>query len=194
MSLMQLLAVGRTLKGIRNEAHRYRDVTDRNLLPRFGTSKPQLAAEPNVPAPARRTTPLPAAAVSAESDLNKQAGAQKHADQAPASTERKDSSLAAVVCGQRGKWFVARDRSATSAVSSPVAVSTRSDGVQIGMSLDNVQVVRNDLSDADLEVVPALRPGPNGREETTWVTASKRETGPSVWSRATTKLFAALHL
>jgi len=61
--------------------------------------------------------------------------------------------------------------------------------VQGELSLDRIKVVRNDLSDADLEVVPAkvpsaaASPGPASRLE--------RKDGPveSGWARATVSLF-----
>jgi hypothetical protein len=190
MSLIRLLAVGRTLKGIRDDSHRYRDVTGKRLLPKFGSSNAQAAGEPAVQIAATQTRSVLMAGRA--STVREQA--QKTAGQARASTERKPSSLAAFVYSQRDKWFFAKGRSATDAPSSRTPVKVGSTVMQGELSLDKVKVVRNDLSEADLEVVPALRPGPMGREETTWVTASKREMGLSVWSRATAKLMGALQI
>jgi hypothetical protein len=186
MSLIRLLTVGRTLKGIRDDSHRYRDVTGKRLLPKFGSSKAQAVGEPTVQIASTQTrSVLMAGRASAEP-------ASTLREQAQESTERKPSSLAAFVYGQRDKWFLAKSRSATDAPSSRTLVKVGSTVMQSELSLDKVKVLRNDLSEADLEVVPALRPGPVGREETTWVTASKREMGLSVWSRATAKLMKAL--
>ena len=181
MSLIRLLTVGRTLKGIRDDSHRYRDVTGKRLLPKFGSSKAQAVGEPAVQIASTQTRSVLMAG-----------RASTLREQAQESTERKPSPLAAFVYGQRNKWFLAKSRSATDAPSSRTLVKVGSTVMQSDLSLDKVKVVRNDLSEADLEVVPALRPGPMGREETTWVTASKREMGLSVWSRATAKLMGAL--
>src|SRR5262245_28636579 len=193
MSLIRLLAVGRTLKGIRDDSHRYRDVTGKRLLPKFGTLRAQAEGESAVQiASTQSRDVLVVGRASIERASTAREEGRKTAGHAQARTERKSSSLAAFVYGQRDKWLFARSRSATDAPSSQTVIPVGSTVMHSERSLEKVKVVRNDLSEADLEVVPALRPGPMGREETTWVTASKREMGLSVWSRATAKLMGVL--
>jgi hypothetical protein len=61
--------------------------------------------------------------------------------------------------------------------------------VQGELSLDRVKVVRNDLSDSDLEIVPAKKPSPApapAPELTATVSPS-----PRAWERVTSRLFGA---
>lgn len=193
MSLMQLLAVGRTLNGIRDESHRYRDITGKNLLPRFGVPNRQQMSEFK-----GRALAAPAASTSATArtppngEALPLARVRTGAGRAETTAKPKGSSLAAFVHGQRGRWFVAKSLVAKSAVPSRPTAHGNAGFVGGKLSLDKVIVVRNDLSDADLEVVPALRPGPMGREESTSAKAPKRDMVSSVWSRATASFFAAM--
>jgi len=53
--------------------------------------------------------------------------------------------------------------------------------------LDNVQVVRNDLSDADLEVVPVAPAG----VKPDLAAAGQCETAGKTWGRLTARIFGA---
>lgn len=190
---MQLLAVGRTLNGIRDESHRYRDITGKNLLPKFGAPNSQEMSGPKGQSSAVQAVPTSATArTPPDGKAVPLARVRACAEPAEATAKPKGSSLAAFVHGQRGRWFVAKSLMAKSADPSRPPADGSASFLQGKMSLDNVKVVRNDLSDADLEVVPALRPGPMGREESTSAKAPKRDMVSSVWSRATASFLAAM--
>jgi hypothetical protein len=66
--------------------------------------------------------------------------------------------------------------------------------VQSELHLDKVQVVRNDLSDADLEVVAVVAPvAPNG-VKSGLATAGQCETAGSAWGRLTTRIFSSTQM
>lgn len=167
MSLIRLLTAGKSLVGLRDIESRYR-VRPRNRLPRFGSSRnPFIAktATPNLPLPAsaqapvrsnpaektpaevaaaalKQTTPLPAASTQIP-------GTKKSGD--PATKSNLLSRLASRV--RSFNPFAGRPgfrRAATSAATKATATP-----VQGELSLDRIKVVRNDLSDADVEIVPA---------------------------------------
>jgi hypothetical protein len=93
-----------------------------------------------------------------------------------------------------GKWaaqsgadrFYLRRRAAPLVVSPPKPVPTP---IQTELSLDKVKVVRNDLSDADLEVVPVTTAkGLLGNSPPAQVTALRGRMNGS-WNRLTARLF-----
>ena len=63
--------------------------------------------------------------------------------------------------------------------------------VQGELSLDKIKVVRNDLSDADLEVVPARTAGGPASSAPALQTEERAGVVESTWGRATTRLFGA---
>jgi hypothetical protein len=60
--------------------------------------------------------------------------------------------------------------------------------VQGELSLEGVRVVRNDLSDSDLEIVPAKPLAPPGKEPVTSSTA-KDLANETAWARMTGRIF-----
>jgi hypothetical protein len=173
MSLIRLLTTGRSLVNIRDGDSRYQ-VTSQRLLPHFGAREnpfrssgkaeptptarcsPQ-AHTPKVAPPAMRATP----ALGGEP---KAAPKHRLADRT-ASVSSKLRSLIAVLrrwtatildgCKAKLARLFARRRSKAAKSAIP-----RFDKppVQTELSLDKIKVLRNDLSDADLEVVPAKAP------------------------------------
>ena len=63
--------------------------------------------------------------------------------------------------------------------------------VQGELSLDRIKVVRNDLSDADLEVVPAKVPTAPASSEPALRTGKEAGVAESRWRGATAGLFGA---
>jgi hypothetical protein len=63
--------------------------------------------------------------------------------------------------------------------------------VQAELSLEKVQVVRNDLSDADLEIVPAAVPVVPEQLPSLMAAAGKQEPDGNAWTRLTTRFFGA---
>jgi hypothetical protein len=63
--------------------------------------------------------------------------------------------------------------------------------VQGELSLDKIRVMRNDLSDADLEVIAAKAPAAPARSEPALHTAKEVGVAESRWRGATAALFGA---
>jgi hypothetical protein len=173
MSLIRLLTTGRSLVNIRDGESPYQ-VTSQRLLPHFGARQnpfsssakaepsptarclPQ-AHTPKVAPPAMRATP----ALGGEPKAAPKSGLARRA----ASASSRFRGLIAVLrrwaaalvdgCKARLARLFARRRSKAAKSAIP-----RFDkpAVQTELSLDKIKVLRNDLSDADLEVVPAKAP------------------------------------
>jgi len=199
MSLVRLLEIGRSLNAIRETQSRYR-MHRQNLLPKFGMAgsaawcPPTTAAEPTEPA---------ASGLRLRSITN--------ALQGPIGGEQKQSKWAKLgrAClnfldrtgdfvGKTfkplNKWaarpgddkFALRRSTAPSVVSLQKPVATP---IQTELSLDKVKVVRNDLSDADLEVVPMAAAGASLQNRPpALATALHRQMNGS-WGRFTARLF-----
>jgi hypothetical protein len=175
MSLMRLLTAGKTLVDLKNSTGRYH-MPGKNLLPKFGSAKnPFATPAKNPPAQvAAETTPRtePCDAKSALVQM-------KETKRLPVLPEKmKETKRLPFVAARNGMqkenikptiwkrvlggagavigklnqiaWRSDRNPPVKSAVprfDKPV--------VQGELSLDNIKVVRNDLSDADMEIVPA---------------------------------------
>jgi hypothetical protein len=143
MSLLRLLSAGRSLIGSNNEGIRYR-MGEPGALPKFGAKnpfrpKPSKPAVENLPAPkASLSSPVPNPA---PASLAPARGAA-----APFKTVAAPSWLKKL----RGSFSWRRAK----AEPRPVPQFGKP-AVQGELSLDAVKVVRNDLSDADWEIVPA---------------------------------------
>jgi hypothetical protein len=185
MSLLRLLTTGRSLVGIRDSENRYR-MTNQRLLPKFESAKNPFRAVdgkeintkhelPNTEyqAPDRNCQTSNAGLCSreAEAEVKPTAAAASRERQTEAASPQVGAKGAGAVrrvtarCRQwaaaalprrwasgLSSWLKPRTRQPTKAV--PVFGKPP---VQAELSMDRIQVVRNDLSDADLEVVPAKR-------------------------------------
>ena len=165
MSLLRLLAAGRSLVGLNQPNSRYR-VTSQRLLPRFvskgnpfrtqadGAEKSRLtSAEPPEAAPPAATSQvLPAASIHACKQIEIAPVKPKSAAK-PASQKWADwaSKCAATVAGAIHARPAKPAKPAIPAFAKPL--------VQGELSLERVKVVRNDLSDSDLDIV-RCRPEP----------------------------------
>ncbi len=125
MSLLRLLTAGKSLVGLR-ETTRYRSVAG---LPRFGGKKET-----------SRTDPQPAV-VPASAATNVAAGA---------TTNAVTPEPAKAPSGWWARWRWRRQQPKAAAIP-----RFNKAMVQGELTLDRVKVLRNDLSDSDLEVVPA---------------------------------------
>ena len=169
MSLSQLLVVGKSIEGGKDTPCPYR-INDDKALPRFApVGRPISLAPP--PKPFAETVELFHTARKARQPI-------------PAPPLPRTAPVAApavTVSARPGRKRLSRlnpfaNRSGVSRTP-----------VQTELSLDTLRVVRNDLSDADLELVPAqparpFGPQPAGPE------AVKRKAAVTVWSRLTAKL------
>ena len=173
MSLLRLLAVGKSLVGMRDAETRYR-VTGQRLLPQFGAGRNPFSntgkAEPAQPGPRspgdhkpdgvpqeiRSNPPLSGEQEAApRSSLEGWAMPQNTSPQRVSGVLRRrrdalldewKTKLAELLAKRRCK------------AAKPAIPRFTKPPVQGELSLDRIKVVRNDLSDADLEVVPAKPP------------------------------------
>jgi hypothetical protein len=171
MSLLRLLSTGRSLVDFRDSGSRYR-VTRQKLLPKFGSARnpfraPQRSERPAVPA-------VPAAAVTEpKGQPVRQPGLRP-----VLATARQWRAWAT---GQVARWWRPRPRPVRAAQPAQAArLPTQGE-----LSLASVKVMRNDLSDADLEVVPARVRAAGA------VAVAKADAGSSAWGRMSTRLFGA---
>lgn len=170
MSLSQLLAVGQSIKGGKDAPSPYR-MTDGKLLPKFApVGRPISLAPP--PRPFAET----AERFFAGRKAHKTDPAAATAPAQPVVAVAKPAAAASTGRGlRRLNPFASK-----SAAARPL--------VQAELSLDAVKVVRNDLSDADLELIPVQ---PAKTVEALPVSTEGASVGraPTVWSRLTAKLF-----
>jgi hypothetical protein len=166
--LVRLLTTGKSLVDLRDTTSRYR-MPHKNLLPKFGSAKNPFVARSEVRPgqamliPAARTAPAGRKLTPAEM----KAASMKETRQLPAlSTPAATATISKPVAPAKAKlpartgawlrklnplaWWPKRQTIAKAAVPGFNKVP-----VQGELSLDNVKVVRNDLSDADVEIVPA---------------------------------------
>ena len=138
MSLLRLLTAGKSLVGAK-EVARYREA-DPKSMPKFGgkphpfrvngETAPAVGAEP----PAETATPVASASAGVPAEeRTSQSGARS---------------------GVRTRWWWWRRRPKAAAVA-----RFQKPLVQAELSLDRVKPLRNDLSDCDLEVIPARSTG-----------------------------------
>ena len=165
MSLGRLLTSGKSLVGLTDSASLYR-MREKNPLPKFGSPKNpfirrQDAAQtgpPGAPVAARpgpiQMTPAEVAAARLKETMRLPAIASK----GPAKTVPQTASAPSVV--QRlarvaGKLNPFARRSGRSPFRKAVLSGPSRSSVQGELSLDNIRVARNDLNEADVEIVPA---------------------------------------
>jgi hypothetical protein len=166
MSLLKLLTTGKSLDGAKDLGSRYR-MTNRRLLPKFGTARNpfQADAAPAAPAQAEVAAPVQAQAVETPAEpmapvaaqLAKPAVAQSP-KAAPSLLQLGTSKARGLASALQSRWssqlgslLSKPARKPKLIFSAPVKATAP---VQGELSLDRVKVVRNDLRDADLEVVP----------------------------------------
>jgi hypothetical protein len=222
MSLLRLLATGKSLVGMPDTNSRYRMRT-RNLLPKFGSAKNPFApptpdlespGAPHTSSPAklqtaslfespirepehREAAPIEAAKPAPKKEL-KTAPQSSAAPVAPAKVEARMPVAPAPSApsgkpGKIGGWIkklnplaLLPPRRGDSGRGRPARKP-----VQTELTLEKVRVVRNDLSDTDLEIVPGRLMGlPSGASP---ILPHTGNSGPGAWSRLTTKILGAQH-
>jgi len=183
MSLMRLLTVGRSIGAIKDQPSRYK-MTEQNLLPKFGPVG-EAEAKPASPTPqiVVRKVELLKNRFSTWKKMLKlktSPGAFKKvaADQQPIAVV--DVPKAAF---PSGRWSMIRNP-----FGSRKTEQTPSLARQGELSLDLVKPIRNDLRDADLEVVPARQTVVGEKEKVVASTAKQESTG-YLWSRLSSRLF-----
>ncbi len=151
MSLIRLLAAGSSLRGIKDHPSPYK-MTQEQLLPKFGSIKPTEAQEPVLasipvlppdPLPAAKPVRMAAAMAASPGSANKATGADATAPSAPPALSKSSPFL---------RWARGKNPFQPKRTLKKGAVP-----VQGELLLERVRVVRNDLNETDLEVVPATR-------------------------------------
>jgi hypothetical protein len=173
MSLLRLLTTGKSLVGVKDDESRYL-LTSQRLLPHFGPAKNPFSTE-------RSSDP-----VQTEGRVTRDGGENGASEKRcsvprpsgkPTAALRRGSNDQTGFGSARGHGFIEALRLRAAAVLSgsrttlcgllgrllgkvtkPVIPQFTKQPVQGDLSLDKIKVVRNDLSDADLEVVTASQP------------------------------------
>jgi hypothetical protein len=186
MSLLRLLTTGKSLVGVRDSETRYR-VTRQRFLPRFGpTTNPFCGAATTNP-----PQPDDGADAGAASPLCQEKTTGVSRSLVPAvlvGSQRRQlrSALRSRAIALRNAWagklaaLVSRTRGKATAVatSRPSRLA-----VQGELSLEQIKVVRNDLSDADLEVVPAKLPAGQASAASNLQGVDRGIVGGRAWGR-----------
>ena len=174
MSLMKLLTVGQSLRGLSKEENPYK-INEQHFLPKFApVGRPVSLAPPKerlaqaVPVySALRATPVATPTKRTVKIATTEKGPAVYAVKRPASAAKEAKGWRSLF-----SFFVR---------SKP---RVRRPLVQGEMTLETLKVVRNDLSEADLEVVPAkLAPSTEPASA-----ANEPQATRSVWSRAAAQL------
>lgn len=235
MSLLKLLAAGRSLIGTRAAQSPYRMRTA-NLLPKFESSKNPFASKAKAEAQeqpkAIKSVAQPVAAAAkpakpAKMETISLFGAkaaevatpariaeaqpvpveQRTKLEAPKVPEAPEASVPVpvkVVPARKrapfGQWVKKLNplkllpAQMEGKKKSPRAGAGRP-AVQAELSLEKVKVMRNDLSDADLEIMPAkptILPGPSGLPDAAGPMMSMTRTQPTSWNRLTSGVSGAI--
>ena len=182
MSLIRLLAAGSSIRGIKDQRSPYK-MTQQHLLPKFGSTKdpePQASAMSALPAPARV---LPAK----DSELPVELLTQNK--QTQMTVVKEDASRAPRLMGSArvaGTPFWRWAQSKNPFRSKP-APRKRVGPLQGELLLEGVKVVRNDLNEADLEVISAVPPSETPKRHAG--PDATAETPRPAWGRIATRLF-----
>jgi hypothetical protein len=196
MSLLRLLTAGKSLVGLRDSEPRYR-LNRQRLLPKFpmrenpfrATVKPDGGRDCASPVarPAENGVPAVGARRPEESELH--VAPMPEVQSGPENLARKWISKLRGLRGRNAQGFARR---APQSDSAPGAVQTE-------LSLDSVEVMRNDLSDADFEVVPSTtvsakvptRPAERDGSDPKPEKVEAGELPSMAWGRVSRKLFPA---
>ncbi len=204
MSLLRLLTTGKHLVGVKETERRYR-LTSQRLLPQFGPARNPFRDR-------GKPDPVQAEACSLENPAGNNASGHKRviplADGKPTPALQGLAVNRALSASARGTWLAEALRLRAAALlgkwrtrlsrwpgrprgkaGKPAILRSTKPTAQEDLSLHKIKVVRNDLSDADLEVVLAKQPAAQA-SATPGVQAEERAgVGEGNWGRATTRMF-----
>lgn len=175
MSLLRLLTTGRSLVGLKEIENRYR-LTSQRLLPQFGPVKNPFhdSGDPAPKQPVACPSQNPGRdGTSAQSCGIRRPHGNPATDQSSGLQDRAVSARksgnhrAVVLCsrfvgflGVLGATVMEMCRRRRGQAAKPVISRFTRQTVQGELTLDKIKVVRNDLNDADLEIVPSGQPIP----------------------------------
>ncbi len=210
MSLLRLLAAGKSLVGLEGSQSRYQ-VTRQRLLPRFGSKKNPFRGtiRPEAQSSAVSAPPLKAGqdpheadgrqSLKQESRTASEPGAPRSPEPAAKDGHRNENPTpqlpardAAARQSDNGKFtsrLTALFPWRRVETGEPFIRELPKPLVQAELSLESVKVVRNDLSDCDLEVVRSQPPPPRQSAAPIGPQPPSRPTSHTRWSRVTGRLF-----
>ena len=204
MSLLRLLTTGKSLVGVKDTESRYR-LTSQRLLPQFGPARNPFRD---------RGKPDPAQAEACSlgdhggndasgeeriippTDGKPMPALQGLAGNRALSARARGTCLAEALrlraAALLGRWRARVSRwlwRPSGKVAKPTIPRFTKQPVQGDLSLDKIKVVRNDLSDADLEVVPAKQPAAQASAAPGVRAEERAEVGEGTWGRVTNRMF-----
>lgn len=192
MSLMRLLTVGRSIATIKDQPSRYK-MTQQNLLPKFGPpNRSEATAAPLQPTqtPAAKIEKIKQAPASQKEmpTTKKKMSAEALNDAGPDEQSVSASPNVPKAAFPGGRWSRIRNPFGARKTAEVERVPTQGE-----LSLDMVKPVRNDLNDADLEVV-LCRKRPVDPEKEISAPAERHEPVGYLWSRLSSRLFRTQQL
>jgi hypothetical protein len=176
MGLMQLLTVGRSLDEARDRPHRYKLLS--GAMPTFGHAR-QMRVGPKSSFGAVTARPHEGAIGLEEKDL---AETETSVGEQTMKAEAAEGTGKAATTFPLGRWAMKANPFKSPAQAAPTPV------VQGELSLEKVKVVRNDLSDSDLELVAASQSAKATGPKNVFGAAVKK---PSLLERVRRRLFRA---
>ena len=165
MSLLRLLSAGKSLVGLKDCTARYR-MGHPGAMPKFGSGKNPFQTKPQLQLPAKAPQKAPSAAadnppqtvpVRVEEKKSCPAVVAPVVKIQPRPPRQNGSRVGSVLQAALHPLKSLLRRPRSKSAKQPKTQSMRTP-VQAELSLDCVKVLRNDLSDADLEVVSAKTP------------------------------------
>ena len=153
MGLMQLLAAGRSLGKIGDQPSRYK-MTQQSLLPKFGSVKAPEERAPGVGATGSNQVTWKMELKQSSPGFVATANDRKNMNAVQPKPQEVTVPQTAVVrpAFPIGRWTLFKNPFSRTPKPKPVEAPAQSE-----LSLDQVKPVRNDLSDADLELVRPLK-------------------------------------
>ena len=157
MNLLRLLSAGRSLVGLKDSTARYR-MSDPKAMPKFGSGNNPFWAKRELQCKAEPRAPLPSAAPACRSERETESAAKgrvlRYRSSVVAGVARWRANLSDLRGGliERARSLLPRPRLKQQ---KPAIPQFPRAALQGELSLDSIRVVRNDLRDADLELVPA---------------------------------------
>ncbi len=203
MSLLRLLTTGKSLVGVNETESRYR-LTRQRLLPQFGPTRnpfenkgksdPRPAAgspgDPRVEDASRARHESPA--LGGTPAAAPQPMAERRTLSAGANRHSLAGELRLKAAGFLSRWGAKLSRLPKRPIgkaTKPAIPGFTKPPVQEELSLDRIKVVRNDLSDADLEVVPTPRPADPASAAPTTGTDERPGPEQGAWGKVAARMF-----
>lgn len=201
MSLLRLLTTGKSLVGLKDNGNRY-SVARGGLLPRFGSKKNPFRASTR-PDSVGESSPGCASAEGAPDQLaenpdDKSNGSDRSHTTPPASSNSTQQAPGNALSRPKPAdttskglfgWTALMAWMRPKSLKKSIPIFTKP-MVQGEFSLEAVKVVRNDLSDSDLEIVPAKAPMPVAPPPVRPPLETAAPAG-NAWNRLTERVFGA---